>query len=120
MSFQTHLESIVSQVDGALACSLMGFDGIAVESHRAKGAESVDLEAAMVEYTNVMSQLKNAAEEMKTGGVNEVSINTYKLLTVIRLVTPEYFLALALKPDGNFGKGRYVLRITAPKVRAEL
>ena len=27
---------------------------------------------------------------------------------------------LALKPDGNYGKGRYVLRITAPKLKAEL
>ena len=27
---------------------------------------------------------------------------------------------LALKAEGNYGKGRYVLRVTAPKVRAEL
>jgi hypothetical protein len=49
-----------------------------------------------------------------------MSINTEKLVTLIRLVSPDYFLALTLKPDGNHGKGRYVLRITAPKVRAEL
>ena len=38
----------------------------------------------------------------------------------MRMVTQEYFLVLALKPEGNYGKGRYVLRITAPKVKAEL
>jgi hypothetical protein len=27
---------------------------------------------------------------------------------------------VALKPDGNFGKARYLLRITAPKLRSEL
>jgi len=27
---------------------------------------------------------------------------------------------VALTPDGNFGKARYLLRVTAPKLRAEL
>jgi hypothetical protein len=35
-------------------------------------------------------------------------------------VTPEYFLVLGLKPSGNYGKARYVLRITAPRVKTEL
>jgi hypothetical protein len=39
---------------------------------------------------------------------------------VARLVSPEYFIVVALKPDGNFGKARYLLRITAPKLRSEL
>jgi hypothetical protein len=29
-------------------------------------------------------------------------------------------MAVALRPDGNLGKARYLLRITVPKVRAEL
>ena len=120
MSFQTHLESVVSQVDGALVCSVMGFDGIAVESHQVPGADELDLSAALIEFTNVLSQLKGAAELLKTGGVQEVSINTDKVLTLMRLITPEYFVVLALKPDGNYGKGRYVLRVTAPKLKTEL
>jgi predicted regulator of Ras-like GTPase activity (Roadblock/LC7/MglB family) len=120
MSFQTHLESVVSQVDGALACSVMGFDGIAVESHQVQGTDELELTNALIEFTNVLSQLKGAAELLKTGSVQEVSINTEKLTTLMRLITPEYFLVLALKPDGNYGKGRYVLRITAPKIRSEL
>jgi hypothetical protein len=38
----------------------------------------------------------------------------------MRMVSPEYFLVLALKPEGNYGKGRYVLRLTAPKLLSEL
>ena len=38
----------------------------------------------------------------------------------MRLLTPEYFLVLALKADGNYGKERYALRLAAPKVKAEL
>lgn len=120
MSFRTHLESVVSQVDGALACSVMGFDGISVETFQKDEAGELDLSGAWVEYANLLTQLKNAAEMLKTGAVSEVSVNSEKVLTVMRLLSPEYFLVLALRADGNFGKGRYVLRVTAPKVSAEL
>jgi predicted regulator of Ras-like GTPase activity (Roadblock/LC7/MglB family) len=120
MSFRSQLESVVSQVDGALACTIMGFDGIAVESHQLASAEQLDVNGAWVEFANILSQVKNAMDPEKTGSVTEMTINTEKLVTLIRLISPEYFLALTLKPEGNYGKGRYVLRITAPKVRAEL
>lgn len=120
MSFLTHLESVTNQVEGALACSVMGFDGIAVETHQRADAADLELSAAWVEYANVLGQLKGAAEVLKTGAVTEVSVNTDRVITLMRLVSPDYFLVLALKADGNYGKARYVLRITAPRVRAEL
>jgi predicted regulator of Ras-like GTPase activity (Roadblock/LC7/MglB family) len=120
MSFRTHLESVVNQVDGALACSVMGFDGISVETFQKDEAGELELNGAWVEYANLLTQLKNAADVLKTGAVTELSVNSEKVLTIIRLVSPEYFLVLALKAEGNYGKGRYVLRVTAPKVRAEL
>ncbi|HVG64085.1 MAG TPA: hypothetical protein VNA24_36315 [Hyalangium sp.] len=120
MSFRSHLESVVNQVDGALACSVMGFDGISVETYQKDEAGELELNGAWVEYANLLTQLKNAADVLKTGAVTELSVNSEKVLTIIRLVSPEYFLVLALKAEGNYGKGRYVLRVTAPKVRAEL
>ena len=120
MSFLPHLEAVVAQVDGALACSIMGFDGISVETHQRKDAEDLELQAAWIEYGNVVGQLRSAAEALKTGEIQEVSVNTERVLTIMRLLTPEYFLVLALKADGNYGKGRYALRLAAPKVKAEL
>jgi predicted regulator of Ras-like GTPase activity (Roadblock/LC7/MglB family) len=124
MSFLPHLESVVTQVDGAIACSVMGFDGIAVETfqapHSTELASQLEMSSAWVEYGNTLSQLKTGAELLKAGTVAEVSINTEKLITLMRMVTPEYFVVLGLKPEGNYGKGRYVLRITAPKLKAEL
>ncbi|MDC0709773.1 hypothetical protein POL68_14975 [Stigmatella sp. ncwal1] len=120
MSFRAHLESVVNQVDGALACSVMGFDGISVETYQKDDAAELELGGAWVEYANLLTQLKNAAEVLKTGVVTELSVNSDKVLTLIRMVSPEYFLILALRAEGNYGKGRYVLRVTAPKVRAEL
>ncbi|MFZ5468527.1 MAG: roadblock/LC7 domain-containing protein [Myxococcota bacterium] len=120
MSFLPHLEAAVSQVEGALACTIMGFDGIAVETHQLDESAELDLSSVWVEYANVLSQVKNAAELLKTGAVSELSINSEKVITLMRMVSPEYFLVLALRPEGNYGKGRYVLRLTAPKVKAEL
>jgi predicted regulator of Ras-like GTPase activity (Roadblock/LC7/MglB family) len=120
MSFRTHLESVVNQVDGALACSVMGFDGISVDTFQRDEATELELNGAWVEYANLLSQLRQAAETLKTGTVTEVSVNSDKVLTLMRLVSPEYFLVLALRADGNYGKGRYILRVTAPQIRAEL
>jgi predicted regulator of Ras-like GTPase activity (Roadblock/LC7/MglB family) len=120
MSFLSHLQSVVSQVDGALACSIMGFDGIAVETHQVDDASELDLTSTWVEYANILTQVKNAAELLKTGAVSELSINSEKIITLMRLVSADYFIVLALRPEGNYGKGRYVLRIAAPKVKAEL
>ncbi len=124
MSFLPHLEAIVSQVEGAIACSVMGFDGIAVETHQSKSggdqAAQLELTNAWVEYANLLQQAKNVAEGLKTGAVAELSVNSEKVITLMRLVNSEYFLVLGLKPDGNYGKARYVMRITAPKLKAEL
>ncbi len=120
MAFLAHLEAVVNQVPGALACSVMGVDGIPVETHQAGGAAELDLQSAWVEYANVLSQLRTAAEALRTGAVSEVSVSSERVVTLMRLISPEYFLALAMRPEGNQGKGRYILRITAPRVKAEL
>ncbi len=119
MSFREHLEQICRNVDGAVACSLMGVDGIEVDTHVAEGGD-VDLKLLLVEYSGVLRSAKDAAEAHAAGGVAELAIATDKLLAVVRTVSPEYFMVVALTPDGNFGKARYLLRVTAPKLRSEL
>ena len=120
MAFLPVLQDVVRSVDGALACSVMGFDGIAVESHQVDGAPDLDLQSTLIEYAAVLAQARNAAQLLKTGAVSEVSINSDHVLTIMRLVTQDYFLVLALGSGGNYGKGRYALRIAAPRIRAEL
>ena len=120
MAYLPHLEAEVRQVDGAISCSVMGFDGIAVETHQADASPELELATAWVEYANLLTQLKNAADLLKTGAVSEVSINTERVITLMRMITPEYFVVLGLRPEGNYGKARYVLRVTAPMLKAEL
>jgi hypothetical protein len=36
------------------------------------------------------------------------------------VLTQDYFLACALLPTGHVGKARYLVKVTAPQLRAEL
>ena len=119
MTFRDHLEDVCRGVDGAVACSLMGVDGIEVDTHLASDSH-LDLKSLLVEYADVFRSARLAAATHQAGGVVELSINSDKLVTVARLVSPDYFMVVALTPEGNYGKARYLLRIAAPKVRAEL
>ncbi len=119
MSFREHLEEVCRSVDGAVACSLMGVDGIEVDTHVQDGGD-LDLKSLLVEYSGVLRSAREAAEAHEAGGVEELAISTEKLQAVVRIVTPEYFMVVALTPGGNVGKARYLLRVTAPKLKAEL
>jgi predicted regulator of Ras-like GTPase activity (Roadblock/LC7/MglB family) len=123
MGFREHLQDVCRAVEGAVACSLMGIDGIEVDTHLVSDAPAevaIDLRSLLVEYSTVLRGAREAADVHQAGDLSEFSINTEKLMTVARLVSPEYFMVVALAPSGNYGKARYLLRITAPRVRSEL
>jgi len=119
MTFREHLEEVCHSVDGAIACTLMGVDGIEVDTHVQASAD-IDMKSLLVEYSGVFRSARDAAEAHEAGGVSELAISTDKVTTVARLVTPEYYLVMALSPGGNLGKARYLLRVTAPLLRSEL
>jgi predicted regulator of Ras-like GTPase activity (Roadblock/LC7/MglB family) len=119
MGFREHLQEVVRSVDGAVACSLMGVDGIEVDTHLVDGFE-VDVRSLLIEYSTLLRNGREAAELHQAGAVVELSVHTDRVLTVARQVSPEYFMVVALRPEGNFGKARYMLRVTAPRLLPEL
>ena len=119
MGFREHLQEVCRGVDGALACSLMGMDGIEVDSH-VQADTGIDVKSMWVELTGILKSAKEAALAHQAGGLAEFSVATDRMVTVGRLVSPEYFMVVALAPDGNQGKARYLLRVAAPRVAAEL
>jgi predicted regulator of Ras-like GTPase activity (Roadblock/LC7/MglB family) len=117
--FQENIKRLVDDTEGGVAGLLMGFDGIAVDSYRREDG-GIDIQTVGMEFSFILIQVRKAAEILEVGGVQEIAIRTQTVTILIRVLTPEYFLALALRPDGNLGKGRYLLRVVAPKVVAEL
>jgi predicted regulator of Ras-like GTPase activity (Roadblock/LC7/MglB family) len=119
MLFQESLQHLVDNVEGGLAGLLMGFDGIAVESYT-RDQKALDIQTVGMEFSFILTQVRKAAEALEIGGVQEIAIRADRLSIIIRVLNKDYFLALALGESGNFGKGRYLLRVTAPKLQAEL
>jgi predicted regulator of Ras-like GTPase activity (Roadblock/LC7/MglB family) len=120
VGFREDLKAICGRVEGAYAASLMGFDGIAIETAEVGAPEGVEMLSLIVEYSGILAQVRQAAESLKMGKTSEVSIRSEKLVAVARPLTPEYFVLLALSPDGNVGRARYELRIAGPKLVAQL
>jgi predicted regulator of Ras-like GTPase activity (Roadblock/LC7/MglB family) len=119
MGFREHLQEVCRGVDGAFACSLMGMDGIEVDVH-VQSDSGIDVHSMMVEMTGILRTAREAAEAHAAGGLAEFSVGTDRMVTVGRLVSSDFFMVVALAPGGNLGKARYLLRVTAPRVLAEL
>jgi hypothetical protein len=123
--FQALLDRVLFETPGAVGVTLMGFDGIAIDTRSVADPVfpdrgDVSLQATAIELGHVASQLTGVAASLKAGDVAELSVHTGAWVTVLRPLTPEYFVALSLKPGGNLGKGRYLMRVIGPKLIAEL
>jgi predicted regulator of Ras-like GTPase activity (Roadblock/LC7/MglB family) len=117
--FRDSLRRIVDNVEGGVAGLLMGFDGISVETYTREG-QAMDINTVGMEFSFILTQARRAAEILEVGAIREVTIRAEQLTLIIRVLSDDYFVALALTPDGNFGKGRYLLRVVAPRVEEEL
>ena len=116
--FRESLEKIIDNCDGAVAGVVMGFDGIAVDTVSRDG--DVDMNTISMEFSFVLGQVRKAADLLEVGSLEEVSIRSGSLIFVVRVLSDDYFVGIALKPDGNFGKGRYLMRMALPALRAEI
>lgn len=119
--FQEVLKDVVDRTEGGIAGLVMGFDGITVDSYVDPDAGSAfEVETVGMEYSVILKEIRKAAEMLDAGSAREVAIQAERLTTVIRLINDEYFVALAIKPDGNYGKARFLLRTSASKLAADL
>ncbi len=117
--FKEQLQTIVEQTDGGLAGLIMDASGIALEVY-VKDGVPFDITTLGIEFGVVLGSIKRAAEMLEVGETKEVSIGSDDLVTIMRTLGDQYFLALTMKADGNLGKGRYLMRTAAPQIQKEL
>ena len=106
--FNEILQRIVEETGGGIGAVLMGYDGIAIDQYFAPD-EELDLQMVVVEYSNVLKEIRKTADILSLGDMEEISIRTDRFIIVIRVLNDEYFVALVINRDGNFGKGRYLM-----------
>lgn len=104
--FRSVLETIRDRVEGTLAISLIALDGIAIEAIK---APDVALDVMGAEFGGFVKSVRLSNTDLHTGDVLQFSLFTEKYTTLLSAVTPEYFLLLVLRPDGNYGRARHEL-----------
>jgi predicted regulator of Ras-like GTPase activity (Roadblock/LC7/MglB family) len=116
--FRRVLTGVRDRIEGALAVSLIGLDGIAVETVGSDVA--VPLEMLGAEFGSFVKSIRHTNTELNTGEVLQFSLVTEKYITFLSEVTPEYYILLVLTPDGNYGRARYELSRAKYLLRDEL
>lgn len=118
MSFLDILKELVDGVKGGVAATLMGMDGLPIQLYA--GAAGYDIETLAVEYGKVIDEIKNASTLLNLGTVEEVTVATGGTDVLLRMVTPEYYIAFIIGHGTNAGKAKYLLRRAAVRAAKEL
>jgi predicted regulator of Ras-like GTPase activity (Roadblock/LC7/MglB family) len=106
--FLDRLNKISNQIEGTVALSLVGKDGIPVES--VSSDPEVDLELLAAEMVTQLRAINDNHRELNAGTVRQFSITTELVTLVVSYITSEYYLLLVLGEGGNYGRARFELR----------
>ncbi|MEM1347925.1 MAG: hypothetical protein AAGI01_05155 [Myxococcota bacterium] len=116
--FKEKLTRVIHNVDGAIGCLLIGFDGIQIDGVYA-GEEMAEMSAIAIEVSNLLNKFRRLNLH-EVGEVNEVSITTGTVTTLARVVSEEYLLVLAMSADADVNRGQTMLRLITPFVERDM
>ncbi len=108
--FKEALEAIVEKTDGSLGVLIMGTDGLSVETFFSKEGADANLDVAAAEFTSVVRRAIKSGSDLDLGRLQEMVVKLDTVTFVIRFFNRDYFVLLALSPEGNIGRARYELR----------
>lgn len=111
------LKETVDKVDGAVSAIIIASDGISVQEYTQE--KLVDLTSLSAEASAMIRDIGLAADNLGLGEAREFSIISDRCGIIMRKINSDYYLALVIKPDGNYGKGRFVLKTAVPKLEGE-
>lgn len=117
--FKEVLEQILERADGSIGALIMGTDGIAVEKIlRDEGIEQ-NIDVAAAEFTSLVRLAQRSGTDTGLGNLRELVVSLETANVVMRFITREYFLIIALRPDGNLGRARFELQKAELKLSSE-
>lgn len=122
-AFIPYLQSLSQRCPDVLVCSVMGLDGLSVETFSSVDVMEkyqLDSDALFVEFSTIVNRIQNRSVDLAMGEFEELSLQSKSFTCLIRRITSEYFLAIAVRAEGNVGKARYLARILAPEIKREL
>jgi len=117
MDFSDILKEAVEKVDGAVAAMIVASDGIPVQEYVLE--KLIDLTGLGAEASAMIRDVGLAAENLGLGQAREFSIVSDTCGIIMRKINEDYYFSLVIRPDGNYGKGRYVLKTMIPRIEHE-
>ncbi len=117
MPFADILKEVVNGTEGAVGALVVGLDGIPVEEYSV--SKDIDIQSMTVEYSSLLKEIEKGSQASQMGSTKEVTVIADKAMIMLRRLNEEYFFVLIIRPDGNFGKGRFLLRMSVPKLLKE-
>jgi predicted regulator of Ras-like GTPase activity (Roadblock/LC7/MglB family) len=108
--FREILETIIERTEGSLGALIMGIDGIAVERSLKQAGQEANLDVAAAEFTSLVRNAQRAGKDTGLGNLHELVISLEDAVVLMRLLGHDYFVVLAISPDGNLGRARFELR----------
>ena len=108
--FRETLETILAKTEGSLGALIMGADGLPVEKCFVSDDNEANLDVAAAELTSLVRNANRSGDDLGLGNLRELMMVLEGVTFIIRLFNRDYFLVLALTPDGNLGRGRYEMR----------
>ena len=128
--FRDTIKKLVDRLEGGVGGVLMGFDGITVDSYGRDGTGALaDIQAIGIEFAHLIAQARRTAQALNIGLLRELTFRTDRLTVLVQILNKDYFVACAFlssarpastAPGEKMGRARYLMRITAPRIEAEL
>jgi len=120
--FREALEGVAARVEGVRGLSLMGRDGITLESVGSAdlAGQDPDLEPIAAELTGILKHLMTAEAGIDSGIIQQFTIESGSSILILVAVTSEYYLLVLLSREGNFGRARFEARRAAALLEKEL
>jgi len=117
--FKEMLESIIERTEGSLGALIMGTDGIAVEKVMGDDGVEANLDVAAAEFTSLIRSAQRAGNDTGLGVLRELVVSLDSAVMVMRVLSRDYFVVLALGSAGNLGRARFELRKVELKLAKE-
>ena len=117
--FKELLESVIGRTEGSLGALIMGTDGIAVEKVLGEAGMEANLDVAAAEFTSLVRSAQRAGNDTGLGALRELVISLESAVMVMRVLSRDYFLVLAIASHGNIGRARFELRKAELKLAKE-
>jgi predicted regulator of Ras-like GTPase activity (Roadblock/LC7/MglB family) len=108
--FKDVLETILERTEGSLGALIMGTDGLAVERSLKQAGQEANLDVAAAEFTSLVRSAQRAGNDTGLGSLRELVISLEDAVLLMRLLGRDYFVVLAISPEGNLGRARFELR----------